>query len=262
MDESKIACDDAQRRRVSFADSVEGGNLAEVREYTVVLPTSTFNECCKKVLALMADDDPGVRRGALSQIKGQVLRLSHKPRGSRVVEKALQVAEELEEQESLVTELHGHVLELALSCTGSQVLQSCLQFLPTNSARFIVTEIESSANSIAREEYGHGVLCGIIDHTPAAQMVSLATALLDGPGGAAELCKDVNGHTVLERLLAKGPASAQERVCRSLASAASNLNSHPLAVCLVKKALLNPLLPGREELVTSFPMPEADVCCH
>jgi len=241
---------------VRFVDSVPGGVLAEVRRYVVMKPEdsgrSRFNRCCDELLEQMEADDHSSRRAALCLIKGQALRLSKTLRGRRVIERALEIARRGEEQESLITELRGHVLELALSLPGSKVLQSCLELLPPHQAHFIVSEIENDASNVALEDHGYGVLCRILEYTPPTLTVTLAETLLSGPGGAAALCNDERGYAVLESLLEYGLASVQENVCLSLAVAASSLKGNPVAVKVVGQALLSPRRPGRAALRESF----------
>nr|ABV22346.1 RNA-binding protein of the Puf family-like, translational repressor [Noctiluca scintillans] len=212
---------DARKRHVRFADSALVGSLAEIHEYEVSecpqIPPRTFDECCEELLERMDIPDLAVRNSALSHVQGRVLHLATTWRGSHVVKRALEIARR-EEQEALVRGLHGHVLELALSSLGSQVLQWCLQLLPARSVHFIFAEIVASAPSVAQHDFGHGVICRIIENMPIAETVALADTLLGFPGGFSQLSKDVNGQAVVKSLLDYGPPAAQECIRHSLST--------------------------------------------
>lgn len=125
-----------------------------------------------------------------------------------------------EEQETLVRELHGHVLELAVTSVGSQVLQWCLQLLPPSSAR-----------SMAHHDFGHLVLCRIIENMPRVEIEALASTLLGVSNGVSELWQNSNGQRVVKSLLDYGPPSAQECVRRCLFEH-SNLEGLSSAPCV------------------------------
>lgn len=222
-------------RTVRFADSLPGASLSEVQEYEVPhIPETTprgFVECCDALLESMEAGEPAMKRNALVHVEGRVLTLASSRHGSQVVRRALQIAQRGEEQETLVRELHGHVLELAVTSVGSQVLQWCLQLLPPSSAHFIFAEIDDNARSMAYHDFGHLVLCRIIENMPRVEIEALASTLLGVSNGVSELWQNSNGQRVVKSLLDYGPPSAQECVRRCLFEH-SNLEGLSSAPCV------------------------------
>jgi len=227
-------------RRVRFSDSVPGGRLADCQEYSVqidrdeeVLSQLTFNEICDELLGRMSSTDVTARRRSLVHIRGRVVSLARTCRGSQVLQKAVEIAGRGEEQRALVEELQDHVPDLALTYFGSQVLQAFLRVLPFGCVDFIHQELEVCACSVARHEYGHAVLCRIIENMPMTQTMSLSETLLRTPGGIPELCKNVFGRLVVQSILDYGPQPAQESVRRALAMASAKEREHQIqhAVC-------------------------------
>mmetsp|Transcript_41344 Transcript_41344/g.109533 ORF Transcript_41344/g.109533 Transcript_41344/m.109533 type:complete len:338 (-) Transcript_41344:198-1211(-) len=246
----------SRTRRVSFADDLPGGIIAEVRQYTNFEQTHwtrkerELSEGCGRLLAQLDSDSEDVRRGALRPLAGFVRQLSLTDRGYEVIQRALEVARCGAEQEALTAELHTHVLELAASESGSEVLQSCLAFLPPARVQFIVSEIAGVSRYVAQHPSGHEVLCRILEFLSPVQAAPVVDALVTSDGVVAELCTNEYGQAVLASLLEYGSASTQERVCSLLVTAARA--SQPFVMQVIDHALLFPSRPGRTGLLAAF----------
>jgi len=246
----------SRTRRVSFADDLPGGIIAEVRQYTNFEQTHwtrkerELSEGCGRLLAQLDSDSEDVRRGALRPLVGFVRQLSLTDRGYEVIQRALEVARCGAEHEALTAELHTHVLELAASESGSEVLQSCLAFLPPARVQFIVSEIAGVSRYVAQHPSGHEVLCRILEFLSPVQAAPVVDSLVTSDGVVAELCTNEYGQAVLASLLEYGSASTQELVCSLLVTAARA--SQPFVMQVIDHALLFPGRPGRAGLLAAF----------
>jgi hypothetical protein len=236
-------------RRVHFSDDVFGGVLAEVFEVESfkefnkeILRSATAclelgdedKQWCDDLLTGLESSSAEARNSALRELDGLILVLSLLPEGSDVVRCALEVARCGNEQQMLAMELYGHVQELASSPHGSEVLQSCLELMKTETARFIPAELLNVAASVATQEHGSEVLCRLVEHLPAQETSSLIKEVLQH---CASLCQNEFGNRVVQHILEYGNPSQQKLICQVLADGLPSFARHSIVKGVIEKAL-------------------------
>lgn len=166
-------------------------------------------------LALLARLQAGgeERKAAMAALRGQVRRLALEPFGCRLVQQALQVADQ-RGRLALVAELRGHVREAMDSPHGNYVVQEVVKVMPTTLVSFVAKELASAGAHAARHRYGCRIVCRLLEHTAADEATA---ALVDEIlADAADLSRHVFGHHVIKSALEHGLDRQRLRIARAL----------------------------------------------
>merc|ERR1712070_1226839 len=102
------------------------------------------------------------RQAAIEALVGSVPDLAFDASACRVVQKALEFAEE-EEVVALGLELQGRVREAIRSPHANHVVQKLVEVLPLPSLSFVAEEMLGAGPEIARHRYGCRVLCRLVE---------------------------------------------------------------------------------------------------
>merc|ERR1712178_350485 len=151
-----------------------------------------------ELLSGLEDGNAKVRQETLSRLQGTVVELSVSAEGSKVVQRAFEVAHEGEEQKSLAEELKKRILYLAASQHGSEVLQTCLEVMRPADASFIVSEFSGYAVAAACSKPGHKVLCKVLECLPSVYTAALVSELMNA---VPFLCSSMCGRQVIMHLI-------------------------------------------------------------
>jgi len=147
----------------------------------------------KLLEAFNSGTESRVREG-IAALRGRVVELSLQPHGTRVVQRALELAT-AEEQLDIASELRGFCVRLAQNMHGNHVLQRLCEVMPKSRLGFMCDELVSDIAGIATNEFGCRVLQRLIEHGAAHELQHAIVAV------SANLLWDRFGHHVVEALL-------------------------------------------------------------
>lgn len=174
------------------------------------------------------------RARALVEVSIVVLPLAFDALGCRLVQEALDVADQ-REAATLAGGLHGGVRALVLSPHGNYVVQKVIQVLPGALASFIPLELFDVASDVARHRYGCRILCRLLEHASS----ELATVNLIGRAlvEVGDLCVHQYGHHVVEAALEHASRQQQARIISVLIAHPRRYSTHRYAAYVIVKAL-------------------------
>lgn len=226
-------------------------NFADV-DHVDTLPHEAISELtgdqAKAMVSWLSDGDLDQRNFAMEQIMGLFWQLSTSQQGSRVVQKALELAE-LNEKVLLAEQLKGHVRDASKSPHANYVVQKCIELLPPVSVQFMIDELQGRAVVTARHRFGCRILQRLIEHCPGSQVTGLIDEVMTD---ADRLCRHPFGNFVLQHVLEHGSKTQQSQVVDVLVPDAAGLARHRIASHVLQRALSLALPPDRDRLADSL----------
>lgn len=191
-------------------------------------------------------------RSLLDSIEHRVFNLAVDPRGCRVVQRALEIIED-RDQQKVARELAGHVREAIESPHANHVLQRCVELMRPNSVRFILDELVPSAFArpalVAKHRYGCRILERLIEHFPPSALDKFVDSLLDE---AQDLSRDPYGNFVIQHVLEHGEQIHRQRVISALQADIFGNATNPHACSVLDKALSYGDPEGQRELARTM----------
>jgi len=154
-------------------------------------------------LAKALEEGGEAREAALDQLRGSVVQLTFDQQGCRLVQTAIQVADQTAVAE-LLAELRFHVQSAIASPHGNYVVQTIITALPTAMSNFVVQELLGVGGQVARHRFGCRVVCRLIEHSVIAS-AELAQLLGEILAEAEDLCRHSFGHYVMQAVLEHQP---------------------------------------------------------
>jgi len=144
------------------------------------------------------------RAAAIEALLGSVQELAFDADACRVVQRALELAEQ-DVAAELASEMKGCVREAIESPHANHVIQKILDVLPACQTLFIVDEVVGFAAEVARHRYGCRVLCRIVErHSGGCESKQSAAMICELLVEAAELSRHTYSHYVMESILQHG----------------------------------------------------------
>lgn len=135
---------------------------------------------------------------ALAAVLGQALQLSFDKTGTRMVQKALGVADR-KKQGALLEELSGHMLEMMECPHANYVAQEIFKVVPAERLGAVIKEFEGRAERCARHRYGCRIIIQLFAHCfKRPESAGLVDELLNR---ADDLCHHQYAHHVIEAIL-------------------------------------------------------------
>jgi len=215
-------------------------SLASISELT--------DDQAKAMISWLLDGDAEERNYAMGQITGLLWQLCVTQHGSRVVQKALELAGS-EEQFALAAQLKGRVREASKSPHANYVLQKCVELLPPERVQFVVEELSGRAVVTARHRFGCRILQRLIEHCPNWQTANLVAEVMTD---ADRLCRHPFGNFVLQHILEHGTGLQQSQVVDVLIPDSPGLARHRIASHVLQRALVHGSHRERERLSASL----------
>eukprot|EP00931_Biecheleriopsis_adriatica_P012475 TRINITY_DN11362_c0_g1_i1.p1 TRINITY_DN11362_c0_g1~~TRINITY_DN11362_c0_g1_i1.p1 ORF type:complete len:392 (+),score=92.85 TRINITY_DN11362_c0_g1_i1:84-1259(+) len=156
----------------------------------------------------------GCAQALLRSLQGQVLRMALDARGCRVIQRALELADD-QSQVALARELHGHVCEALESPHANHVLQRAIELMRPTSVHFVLIELQAWGRpaALARHRYGCRVLERLIEHFP---MKSLGVFLDEILAESHELSRHVYGNFVVQHVVEHGDQNHRRQIVEML----------------------------------------------
>lgn len=175
-------------------------------------------------------------KDALLAIKDNVWSLSRDPKGSRLVQLALERASNVQASK-LASELHGHVKEAAKHAHANYVMAKVVTHTTFNTASFVAEELAGSCAELAKHEIGCRVLWHLVNHYSTHwPTLQLLDELLDEKE-VEGLCRDRYAHHVIQAVLEHGSQQHRKQVVAALLSDPLASAEDKNASYLVKDAL-------------------------
>lgn len=210
-------------------------------------------QACELMIAQL--EEASTRAEALELLGLRAWEMSCSAAGTRVVQKALEVAD-TPERVALAEQLQGHVKEAFASPHANHVLQKCIELIPPERLSFLLAEMHGSAVAAARHRYGCRVLERLLEHCPSEQTAPLIEEVLSG---APQLCRHTFGNFVVQHILEHGTPEQKHQVVEVIHSDIQRLARHRVASHVVRCALKHSAPEDRQRLVQAIRKDPADL---
>jgi hypothetical protein len=195
---------------------------------------SFFPEAAADPVLLALEDVEGETfRVTLDEVVSSVWWLAWTKRGSRIVQKAIEVGTNTD-QEQIVRQLHGRVLEALKSPHANHVLQKCIEVLPPDQLQFAMTEIQLELSFVARHRFGCRILQRLIEHGDPCQTEHLISELVTD---SSRLCRHQFGNFTVQHILQHGAAGHRSAIAKMLCGDTIRLAKHRIASYVISCAL-------------------------
>jgi hypothetical protein len=212
--------------------------VAKAPQDSVKAQVDDFDASCAELLSQLEGGGEG-RLTALNDLRGRVLALAFDKSGCRVVQAAIEVANQ-QEASTLCSELKGSVRKAIRCPHANYTIQKIVQVLPPSHVSFIVKELLGAGREIARHSYGCRVLCRLLEHHSCAEHIDGEAAILidEVVEDAAELCRHAFGHHVIQSIVEHGTSQHRDKIIAVLSHDMFQLAGHRSASYVVEKALV------------------------
>jgi len=201
---------------------------------------------CEQLMAQLEDAEQ--RPAVIEMLSTSAWSMACTPGGTRVVQKALEVAE-TSERIAMAQLLKGHVKEAFASPHANHVLQKCIELIPPDRIQFVLAEMHGHAVAAARHRYGCRVLERLLEHCPTEQTAPLVDEVL---AGTAQLCRHTFGNFVVQHVLEHGTSAQRHVIAESIHADIQRLARHRVASHVVRCALKHTAPEDRNMLVQAI----------
>lgn len=215
------------------------------------VPDEELQECERMISQL----ESSAKSEVLEMLRTSTWTMSCTPGGTRVVQKALEVAD-TPQRVALAEQLQGHVKEAFVSPHANHVLQKCIELIPPERLGFLLSEMRGHAVAAARHRYGCRVLERLLEHCPSEQTAPLIEEVL---AGAPQLCRHTFGNFVVQHVLEHGTAQQKHHIVEVIQSDLQRLARHRVASHVVRCALKHSAAEDRQQLVQAIRKDPADL---
>jgi len=209
-------------------------------------------QTCTKQMCLQSDGSPakeddfqklmaqlesrgGERSSTLEWIAANAWPLSSKSEGSRLLQKALELADTTE-QCMLVQNLKGHVQEAATLPLSNHVIQRCIEVMRPSRLQFIIDELRGHAVEVAQTRCGCRVLERVLEYCSERQVRWLMEEMLIQP---MHHCKHPFANFVMKHIFVYGKVEHQRQMISAIAADIFRLAKHRVANHVVRCVLAN-----------------------
>ncbi|CAE7777882.1 APUM1 [Symbiodinium pilosum] len=211
------------------------------------------SQACERMISQL--DEDASRAEVMEALWTSAWSMACTPGGTRVVQKALEVADTTE-RISLAEQLQGHVKEAFASPHANHVLQKCIELIPPDRLHFVLSEMLGHAVAAARHRYGCRVLERLLEHCPSEQTAPLVEEVL---AGAPQLCRHTFGNFVVQHVLEHGTVSQKHQIVDVIHADIQRLARHRVASHVVRCALKHSTPEDRQKLVQAIRKDPADL---
>jgi hypothetical protein len=193
------------------------------------------DEACAELSAQL--EAGGVaRQAAIEALTGSIAELSFDASACRVVQKAIEFAEE-EEVMSLCSELKGLIREAIHSPHANHVVQKMVEVLPASGLGFVAEELLGAGAEFARHRYGCRVFSRLVQRQSETSIVHMDELVDELLPCASDLARHTFGHHVIEVVLQTGNAHQRHMIFSALSSDLMRNAKNRNATYVVERAL-------------------------
>mmetsp|Transcript_102630 Transcript_102630/g.162148 ORF Transcript_102630/g.162148 Transcript_102630/m.162148 type:complete len:460 (+) Transcript_102630:80-1459(+) len=151
----------------------------------------------KEYIARLEASSKDEKTQLVHQVREAVMPLALSKYGTRIVQKAIEVASQ-KDLATIVDALEHHIEELLESPHGNYVVQKIVEVLPSAQLTFVVERLQGQGVSLAQHRFGCRVLERLIEHCDKQQLGRLVDEIVDK---SAELIVHKFGNFVLQHML-------------------------------------------------------------
>lgn len=202
---------------------------------SVVAAEAKFDPELDPVLLELEGDDITKQRTALEWVVQSVWPLALTRRGSRILQRALEVGSPPDQVQILVS-LEGHVQEAMRSPHGNYVIQKCVEVMAPERVQFILNELKGDAVATARHRFGCRIIQRLIEHCPQAQTQDLVAEVLTD---VSALCRHQFGNFVIQHILQHGSNEHKHCIADVIHAEMIRLAKHRIASHVVSCAMVH-----------------------
>jgi len=185
------------------------------------------------ILLVLEDTDSESFRSTLDEVVSSVWWLAWTKRGSRIVQKAIEVGTD-EDQKQILGQLRGRVLEALKSPHANHVLQKCIEVMSPDQLQFAMAEIQVELSFTARHRFGCRILQRLIEHGHPSQTEGLISELVSD---TSRLCRHQFGNFAIQHILQHGTAPQRSAIATMLGGDTIRLAKHRIASYVISCAL-------------------------
>jgi hypothetical protein len=193
------------------------------------------DEACAE-LAAQLEAGGVARQAAIEALTGSIAELSFDASACRVVQKAIEFAEE-EDVVALCSELKGLVREAIHSPHANHVVQKMVEVLPASSLGFVAEEILGAGAEFARHRYGCRVFSRLVQRQSETSIMHMDELIDELLPCASDLARHTFGHHVIEVVLQTGNAYQLHMIFSALTSDLMRNAKNRNATYVVERAL-------------------------
>jgi len=177
-----------------------------------------------------------VTSAAVLEIQGSVRTMAFDPKGSPVVQHAMEVAG-VQGQRKLAAELHGLAREAAKSPHSCKVLEKVVHCLGTEDAAFIAEELQGLQHELIQNMHMCSIVCRLLEHSGTDwRTVALVDEVLSEDVAGVSCHKF--GHLLAASIVTNGIPRQVLQVVTALRSNPQRYARHRFACKVVEAALL------------------------
>lgn len=190
-------------------------------------------ELSEQIIARLDSTSKPERGHIVEWIVGAAKPLALDKHGTRVVQKALEVASN-SDRVKLHAALEPHVEDLYVSLHGNHALTRLVEVMPSATIGPVIAQLQSQATTVARHRFGCRVLERLIEHCSEPQI----SALVDQIVAESDcLCRHPYGNFVVQHILEHGSPSRRTAILHKMLGMIPTLAMHRTASHVVQKAL-------------------------
>jgi pumilio RNA-binding family len=189
----------------------------------------------ENALQQLSSDDSFSQQSVIKWVVGTAWDLANTYKGSRLVQKAFEVARGVD-QVALRDMLKGRILVALQSPHANHVLQKCIELTPAAQLNFVIDELRGNAVFVARHRYGCRILERLFEHLCAELPTN---GLMDEVvAEAAPLCRHSFANFVVQHVLEHGSPGQKNCIVNALLPEICRLAKHRVASHVVQCALV------------------------
>mmetsp|Transcript_64561 Transcript_64561/g.114822 ORF Transcript_64561/g.114822 Transcript_64561/m.114822 type:complete len:538 (-) Transcript_64561:181-1794(-) len=192
-------------------------------------------ESIDPVILELEEGSVKTQRHTLEWITSSVWPLALTSRGSRILQKALEIGS-ASDQQMIINRLSGRIQEAMKSPHANYVLQKCIEVMAPERVQLILDELKGDAVMAARHRFGCRILQRLIEHCPLEQTDDLAGEVLSEVDS---LCRHQFGNFVVQHILQHGSPEHKKRIADVLQADVIRLAKHRIASHVVSCALVH-----------------------
>lgn len=186
----------------------------------------------KEYIARLEASSKDKKTQLVHQVREAVMPLALSKYGTRIVQKAIEVASQ-KDLATIVDALEHHIEELLESPHGNYVVQKIVEVLPSAQLTFVVERLQGQGVSLAQHRFGCRVLERLIEHCDKQQLGRLVDEIVDK---SAELVVHNFGNFVIQHML-QYHATTHEAIFQKICEDLLVLVHHSNGSWVVEKAV-------------------------
>ncbi|EDK46432.1 hypothetical protein LELG_04613 [Lodderomyces elongisporus NRRL YB-4239] len=171
----------------------------------------------------------------LSHMVGHIYELSLQMYGCRVVQRALESLEDVDDQMKIIKELRDYILICSKDQNGNHVIQKSIEKIhPFDKIRFILTSLENQIYHLSTHSYGCRVVQRLLEYSNKEDQKMIMQELNKY---IYYLIQDQYGNYVIQHILEQGTPAEKEEVLTIVLGNVVTFSKHKFASNVIEKCI-------------------------